>query len=145
MPQQAQSFEKHAKLVPGFHVVASLLLLVFTIWTVMRVFQTPSFDTVALLCAMLTLHLLGFYSRSFATKNQDRIIRLEERLRMRELLPAELRSKINDFTTKQLVALRFASDEELPELAAKVINENIVDAKKIKSMVKHWRADHHRV
>jgi hypothetical protein len=72
---------------------------------------------------------------------QDRVIRLEERLRMRSLLPADLQPRINDFTVQQLVALRFASDDELPGLARKVIDGKIEDQKAIKRMVTNWRAD----
>jgi hypothetical protein len=69
------------------------------------------------------------------------VIRLEERLRMRSLLPADLQPRINDFTVQQLVALRFASDDELPGLARKVIDGKIEDQKAIKRMVTNWRAD----
>jgi hypothetical protein len=72
------------------------------------------------------------------------VIRLEERMRMRELLPADLQPRINDFTVKQLVALRFASDAELPALARKVLDEKLTDQKAIKKLVTHWRADYQR-
>ena len=145
MAESTQSFEKHAKWVVGYHLVTSLFLLVFTVWAILGLARNPGFDTFALFCAMVTLHLLGFYVRAFATGNQDRIIRLEERLRMRELLPADQHAHINDYTAKQMVALRFASDEELPALAAKVRSENITDTKKIKSLIQNWRADHQRI
>jgi hypothetical protein len=75
---------------------------------------------------------------------QDRLIRLEERLRIARLVPAELQSKCDALTAGQLIALRFASDAELPALTKKVIDERIVDRKTIKSLIVNWRPDYHR-
>lgn len=88
---------------------------------------------------------IGLFARVFALKAQDRVIRLEERMRMRELLPAEVQGRIQEFTADQLIALRFASDAELPELAATVLRDNIVARDAIKKLVKDWRTDDHRV
>jgi hypothetical protein len=82
-----------------------------------------------------------FLARVFALKVQDRVIRLEERLRMERLLPADLQARIEEFSVPQLVGLRFASDAELPELARKVLDEKVKEAKAIKRMVKSWRGD----
>jgi hypothetical protein len=90
------------------------------------------------------LLVLYFYTRRFAWTVQDRVIRLEMRLRLTELLPGELRQRIPEFTVGQLVALRFASDAELPELARKVLEEKINDRKVIKQLVKDWQADNLR-
>ncbi len=84
-------------------------------------------------------------TRGYSTKLQDRIIRLEMRLRLREILPDELAADIMDFKLSQLIGLRFASDDELPELARKVLDENITKAGDIKKMVRDWQPDHHRV
>jgi hypothetical protein len=75
---------------------------------------------------------------------QDRVIRLEERLRMRELLPADLHPRIHDFTIDQIVSLRFASDADLPALARQVLDEKLTDRKVIKQRIKNWRADSQR-
>jgi hypothetical protein len=75
---------------------------------------------------------------------QDRVIRLEERLRMQRLLPADLQERIGEFAPGQLVALRFASDSELPGLARKVLDDKVAGGKAIKQMVKNWRADYLR-
>jgi hypothetical protein len=90
------------------------------------------------------LLLLLFLARLMALSVQDRVIRLEEQMRMRELLPADLTPRINEFTVKQLVGLRFASDAELPELARQVLDGKLVEQKAIKQAVKNWRADHQR-
>jgi hypothetical protein len=85
--------------------------------------------------------LLAFYARVFALTVQDRVIRLEERLRLERLLPDELKSRIDEFTKEQLVGLRFASDAEVPALARKVLTDKIADRKSVKQMVQTWRAD----
>ncbi len=76
---------------------------------------------------------------------QDRIIRLEMTLRLDQLLPPDLRPRINHFTIGQLVALRFASDAELPALARRVLEENLTDRKAIKKMIQDWKPDFLRV
>jgi hypothetical protein len=81
------------------------------------------------------------FARVFALTVQDRVIRLEMRLRMRELLPADLQPRINEFTHKQLVAMRFASDAELPALARTVLDERLTDGTAIKRLVRDWQAD----
>jgi Family of unknown function (DUF6526) len=89
--------------------------------------------------------LLGFtWTRMFALKVQDRVIRMEERLRFAALLPADLQPRIGEFTLNQLVALRFASDAELPALARRVLDEKIMKRKAIKQLVKSWRPDYLR-
>ncbi|MGH7533793.1 MAG: DUF6526 family protein, partial [Gemmatimonadales bacterium] len=88
--------------------------------------------------------LLGWYMRAFPISVQDRISRLEERLRMERLFPADLKARIDEFSRTQLIALRFASDRELPELARKILTDKIDDLSTIKRMVKDWRADHWR-
>jgi hypothetical protein len=96
---------------------------------------------VVLALALLTL---AFVARTFALKVQDRVIRLEMRLRLRELLPADLQFRILDFRPGQLVAMRFASDAELPTLARKVLDENLTDQRSIKSQIQSWQPDHLR-
>jgi len=96
---------------------------------------------VLLAAALLTLALTA---RTFALSVQDRVIRLEMQLRMAELLPMDLKGKINEFTLSQLVGLRFASDAELPDLARRVIEERVTDRTAIKKMVKNWRPDYLR-
>jgi hypothetical protein len=75
---------------------------------------------------------------------QDRVIRLEMRLRLAGVLPADLQARIPEFTVDQLVSLRFASDAELPGLARKVLDDKIADRKAIKQLIKEWQADYLR-
>lgn len=109
-----------------------------------RAVQAPSTDTILGVVTAAALLVLTFYARAFALTVQDRVIRLEMRLRLRELLPAALRSRIHEFTKGQLVAMRFASDAELPSLAEKVLQDRIEDRSTIKKMIATWEADHLR-
>ena len=145
MSAAPQSFDNHAKMVPMFHGVTFGLLVINLVWAGVRVFRNFSTGTVVALLLAVALILVMFWARLFALGVQDRVIRLEERLRMAQLLPDDLKSRIGDFTTGQLIALRFASDEELPGLARRVLNEGITDRKTIKQAVKNWRADHQRI
>jgi hypothetical protein len=88
--------------------------------------------------------VMAVRSRDRAIVVQDRIIQLEERLRLHALLPAEDRAHINELSIKQLVALRFASDDELPALAHRALTQNL-EPKAIKQSIVNWRSDYHRV
>ncbi len=145
MAGKPQDFANHSKMVMGFHGVLTLLAMGYAAWALAGLFDDPSWDSAAFAALGGALLMLGWYARIFANQNQDRIIRLEERLRMRELLPDELHGRIKDFTTGQLIALRFASDGELPALAKKVLDERITDSKAIKRLITDWRPDHQRV
>ena len=145
MSQKAQSFEHHAKMVPAFHYVGSPILLVLLVWTVIRLAKEPSVDTLMAFLLLVVVILAFFFARIFALGVQDRVIRLEERLRMERLLPDDLKGRIPDFTTEQLIGLRFASDEELPDLARRVLDEGLKDRKTVKRAVTRWKADHQRI
>ena len=140
-----QSFQKHTKWFPPFHF---FVMPVFTInlgWSIYRWraagYSVDGFESVVMAAALV---VFMFTARLMALRVQDRVIRLEERLRCERLLPADLRPRIGEFTTGQLVALRFASDGELPELARKVLDEKLTERKAIKQQVKNWRADYLR-
>ena len=106
--------------------------------------KRPGVPTAIGLALAVGLILMFWYMRVFAVTVQDRVIRLEERLRMEALLPADLKTRIPEFSPGQLVALRFASDAELPALARRVLDEKLTDQKAIKRLIKEWRADHLR-
>jgi len=89
--------------------------------------------------------MIAFYARVFALGAQDRVIALEETLRMERVFPEDLKSQISEITQSQFVALRFASDDELVELSRRVLGGEFPDQKSIKAAVKNWRADHRRV
>jgi len=145
MSEPVQNYRNHAKLVPLFHFVAFPILLANFVWVVRAAIKAPGASTMLAAATALALVATLFFARVFALKAQDRVIRLEERMRMREILPAELQPRIGDFTTNQLIALRFASDAELPGLAQTVLKDGITEQKQIKLMIKDWKADHQRV
>lgn len=139
-----QSFENHTRLVPGFHYITFGILAVNLIGSLVRVVRAFSAENCLSVAVAVALLLLFFYARIFALTVQDRVIRLEERLRMEQLLLPDLKPRIREFTVAQFVALRFASDEQLPELTRKVLDEKIADRKAIKRLVKSWRPDFQR-
>jgi len=143
MPQPPQNYANHARNRPVFWAVY-LVFIADLAWTSSRAIQAPNTGTVLAVLTSAALLVTAFYARVFALTVQDRVIRLEMRLRLRELLPAALQPRIGDFTKRQLVALRFASDAELPALAEKVLHDNVQDIKAIKQMIKDWQADYLR-
>jgi hypothetical protein len=145
MSDKSQSFEKHAMMVPGYHYVLLPLLLILLVAIVWDAVQDPSWGSLLGIVFVVAFVMTAFYARVFALGVQDRVIRLEERLRMAEVLPEDLRSRIGEITTEQIIGLRFAPDEELPDLVRRVLDEGIADRKTIKQAVKNWRADHQRI
>lgn len=139
-----QNAANHARYVPGFHFVTGTLVLANLVWSLYHLYVIRTGASVDLVVIALSLLGIFWYSRAFAMAVQDRVIRLEERLRMARLLPADLQSRCDDFTASQLIALRFASDAELPELARKVLADRVTGRAEIKKMIKQWRPDHMR-
>jgi hypothetical protein len=140
-----QDFSNHARFVPAFHFVALPILLLNFADQIYRIVHLGfSFDTVTALLLAIALILVALYARMFALTVQDRVIRLEMRLRLEQILPAELKPRIPQFTVNQLVALRFASDAELPELTRRVLEEKMNDRKAIKQLIKTWKPDYLR-
>ena len=145
MVDQGQNFANHTRFVPPYHFVAApifLLNLGWAVYSLIGVYTVQAFLNVLVAIALVILFLCA---RLFALKAQDRVIRLEMRLRMKELLPEEMQGRINDFTATQMVGLRFASDTELPKLARKVLDEDISAATPIKKLITDWQGDYHRV
>jgi hypothetical protein len=141
---QSQSFSSHARTVPGFHYgVVGALSLNF-LWSLVRLYRVPGLD--ALVGVVTAVGLLGllFYARMFPLRVQDRIIRLEMSLRLASVLPADLRARVGSLRPGQLVALRFASDAELPSLVRQVLDENLTDRREIKKRIREWQPDHLR-
>jgi hypothetical protein len=125
--------------------VLSTLLLVVLGWQITILARHPGVPAGVGVVLAVSLVLMFAYIRSFAVGLQDRIIRLEERLRMAALLPPDLQGRISEYTPDQLVALRFASDRELPALARRVLDEQITTQAAIKKLVSEWRGDYLRV
>ena len=140
-----QNFKNHVRLVPTFHFFVLPVLLLNFVQSIFRLVHSGfRWNEIVGVLTALALIFLALHARLFALRVQDRVIRLEERQRMGRLLPADLQPRIDEFSTRQLVGLRFASDTELPELARKVLNDRVTDLKAIKQSVKQWRADYLR-
>jgi len=140
-----QNYANHTKLVPAYHLFVLPVLALNFVQSIVRLVQAGiTWNGIVAILTALALLLFAFQARLFALKVQDRVIRTEERQRMSRLLPEDLQARINEFTPGQLIGLRFASDEELPDLARKVLNDKVTDVKTIKQSVKSWRADYLR-
>ena len=140
-----QNFANHTRLVPLFHFFILPALTLNFGWSIYRLAHWRHWaDGIIGVLTAVALLLLAFLARLFALTVQDRVIRLEERLRFERLLPEDLKPRISEFTVAQFVSLRFASDAELPALARKVLSDNLTDRKAIKQLVQNWRADYLR-
>jgi Family of unknown function (DUF6526) len=139
-----QTYANHARTDPAYHFLLVPLALLIFFYSLYLFFRTPGPASAlwVLLAVGFVLCVLRF--RIYSLKVQDRVIRLEERLRLSALLPETDRRRIHELTENQLIALRFASDEELPSLAMKAVNEKLT-GKQIKSSIEKWRPDHYRV
>lgn len=139
-----QNFKNHGQIVPSFHIITFLGMLIVLIVSIICLFyprKLPYLIPITLILMSLVIISIAFHSRLFALKAQDRAIRAEENLRYYVLTGKKLDSKIS---LKQIIALRFASDEEFVALTKKAVDENL-SQKEIKKVIKNWRADYHRV
>jgi hypothetical protein len=144
MPKEAkeQTYANHVRWYPLFHFVVVPLLLIVLIFNVVLLYQEPSWNQVIRLLFAIAVILLALVSRLQSLKVQDRVIRLEEQLRHARILPDELSSRAaSAITPSQLIALRFAADEELADLVERTLNGEFEKPKAIKLAVKNWRAD----
>jgi Family of unknown function (DUF6526) len=141
MAERVQTFKNHPRLLPAFHLFVLPVLLLNVLNEVRREWRYPSEGQLFVVVVAAALFTLAFLSRSMALTVQDRVIRLEMRLRLRQILPPDLQTRIHDLTHRQLIALRFASDAELPELVRDILNGKLTTAKEIKLRVKNWQGD----
>jgi hypothetical protein len=132
-----QSLRNHGRIDPTFHVVLFLVLVV-------NLVQHFHFYAVWIVILSLAAFIVHFKLRMYPLKVQDRVIRLEERLRLQTLAPAEWRAQIFRLTEDQLIGLRFASNDEVVELAKHALEENLT-RKQIKERIKDWRPDNWRI
>jgi hypothetical protein len=142
-----QSFRSHASFDPTFHGLAGLALLGNIVFMAIVLFvgiQSRIVLSLWILTLTVVLVVALLKSRMYPLKIQDRIIRLEERLRLDALLPEDLRKRIPELTEDQLIGLRFASDDEIPKLVELTLEKNL-DRKQIKERIQNWRPDHYRI
>jgi hypothetical protein len=140
-----QNFENHGKIVPMFHFFVIPVFLINFFSSLFRLKRLGvSFEGIFGVILAAALIVLVFEARLFALAVQDRVIRLEERLRYARVLPADLQARTGDLTINQIVSLRFASDAELPALARTVLDEKLTARKVIKKLIKNWKPDYLR-
>ena len=142
--KKPQTLANHAKFVPLYHFVLTTILVVNLCWRGWLLFTSFSFESVMGVVMAVAFILMLLYLRIFPLQAQDRVIRLEEQMRMGRLLPDDLKPRMTEIRRGQMVALRFASDEELADLVREALDEKL-SAKDIKQRIKTWRPDYHRV
>ena len=141
---KTQSFANHTRLDPLFHFFLLPLGLAAIVLSVIRIIHRPTLASTLLLILSFGFVMIAGKARGYSLKVQDRVIRLEERLRLAMLMPEAGRARIGELTESQLIALRFASDAELPGLAMRALNEGLTN-KQIKAAIQSWRGDYFRV
>jgi uncharacterized protein DUF6526 len=139
-----QTFANHVRLDPPFHFFVLPVLAISWIISVVVLVRHPHALHIWIVVFNTAIIVLATKTRLYALKVQDRVIRLEERLRLTTLLPDSLRPQIAKLSEGQLVALRFASDAEIPALVEKALSANLAPAD-IKKAIKNWRPDYWRV
>lgn len=140
----SQNLKNHGRLDPSFHIVTFLLFLVNLIVATVYMVHHMSFYSVWLVVLSLLVIVPILKVRVYPLKVQDRVIRLEERMRLQALAPAEWHAQIFRLSENQLIGLRFAGDDEVVELAKQAL-EHKLNRKQIKERIKNWRADNWRV
>lgn len=144
MPNKPQSAASHAAWQPMFHFLASPVTMLAALHLTWVAIRTPSARNIGDAVLWIAVAAGIFASRIMALTVQNRVIRLEMRLRLREILPATLVPRIHELTVRQLVALRFASDAEMPALVERTLKGEFATQKDIKLAIKDWQPDYLR-
>lgn len=144
MPDEAQTYATHRRWDPTYHFFITGVLAINLLIGLWALFKGPAFPTIWAVVFDVALIFLFFKVRLYALKVQDRVIRLEERLRMAALLQEPLRGRSGELSASQLIALRFASDAEVPGLVEQALSERL-SGEEIKKRIKSWRPDTFRV
>ena len=145
MAETLQNYENHTRWHPLFHFFLAPVLLLNFIYAAVQLYRFRDLDHAWWLVFAVGLIVLGALARTNALRVQDRLIRLEERVRYQQLLPQPLAQRAGALPLGQIMALRFASDEELPGLVQQVLDGKLAKGDEIKRAVRDWRADKLRV
>lgn len=145
MAEQTQTFATHRRWIPMWHFFALPILLINVFVVAVNFVRDPRLINGWAVIVWIALFIGILVSRSMSLRAQDRIIRLEERNRLERLLPSDLRGRIGELTARQLVAIRFAQDDEVPDLTRRALNGELKSQDDIKRAIRNWRADHLRV
>lgn len=145
MADSIQTYASHRRYIPEFHFFVLPVLIANIIITIVEFVRHPRFVTGWIVVMAFALAIGIWTARRMALRAQDRIIRLEERWRLERLLPPELRGRLGELRTSQLIAIRFAPDDEVPELVRRALDGELARQGDIKRAIRNWRADHLRV
>lgn len=144
MSKQPQSYASHAAMYPPYHYVATPILAINLFVALWFLYRDPGFATAWQVVMAVGLIALAWAARIMALTVQDRVIRLEERLRLKALLPEPMHEVVDGLRRGQYIALRFAPDEEVPGLVDKIRRGELTTAADIKKAIHHWRPDYLR-
>jgi hypothetical protein len=139
-----QNLKNHGRFDPFFHGLWGFMLVANLIVAIVHLVHYPHFYSAWFVVLSLATIPLVLKVRIYPLKVQDRVIRLEERLRLQALAPAQWHAQIYRLSPDQLIGLRFAADDEVVSLAEKALEQNL-DRKQIKERIKSWRADNWRI
>ncbi len=139
-----QNLKNHARLDPPFHIVLTLIVGLNLIYSVVHLVRHFGFQSAWFVVLSLGAVIVFLKLRTYPIKVQDRVIRLEERLRLQALAPAEWHTQIYRLSEDQLIGLRFAGDDEVVSLAKQALEENL-NRRQIKERIRDWRADEWRI
>ena len=145
MAEQSQTYASHRRFIPIWHFFALPVLAINAVVAAVQFVRDPRPITAWGVVVAVALALAIFISRSMPLRAQDRIIRFEERTRLERLLPSDLRGRIGELKASQLIALRFAPDDEVPELTRRALSGELKNQGDIKKAIHNWRSDHLRV
>ena len=145
MAEQTQTLASHRRFIPAFHFFALPVLLINVFVVAYQFARDPLLINGWAVLVAIALAIGISWSRFMPLQAQDRIIRLEERTRLERLLPTDMRGRIGELTERQLIAIRFAPDDEVPDLTRRTLNGELKSPADIKRAIRSWRADHFRV
>jgi len=139
-----QNLSNHGRVDPPFHLFVLPVVMINVIVAIVTLIRHPGLGTAWFLVLSIAAVLAVFKIRLYALRVQDRLIRLEERVRLESVLKDPLRARIGELTDQQFIGLRFASNDELPGLVERALAEKL-NSKDIKKAVTNWRPDYSRV
>ena len=145
MADQTQSFASHRRWIPMWHFFALPVLIINVFVVAIDYVRDPRLINGWAVIVAIALAVGIFVSRYMPLRAQDRIIRLEERARLERVLPGDLRGRVGELTPSQLIAIRFAADDEVPDLTRRTLNGELKSQGDIKRAIRTWRADTLRV
>ena len=142
---EPQTYANHTRWHPPFHYFILPVMLINFIWAIVQFAKTPGWNLGWWIVVSLALLMLTVFVRLNPLRAQDRIIRLEEKLRYQQLLSPTLLQQTSELSAGQIIALRFASDDELEELVRAVVTGKLTKPVEIKRAINNWRGDTFRV